>query len=499
MDYAPDFPIRTPGLLYDVNSFVPDVSGNYQTAPLPRTLALDITSGGSTVNVFVGAACLRINETNNRTFLGSRTKLFTDDGADLSPATTFSMITDGAWTFTAFNDRVIAANGVDPLRQRALDTSTDAFTAIGGAPRALIVLQHENAVLALGGATNSQGWYCSDTGDYTQWSAAPNNNADSGVLYGGIGGPLTAGATWDKYAIAFKANAMYAGVRVEEIDQAIRWTTINDQVGCVAPYAWTKTELGLVFISERDVLIYDGGKPLSIADKIRRKFFSTARFNIRRTFVTHDELERNIYFWCSSADGDVRWPTMAFVYNYRSGKWGKLPTIQTLGTAYVAARCPVAGSGLANNSLGAPVSFDDGTGPLEGQANLVVMYDADRAYLTNVCHRAIGGSGMTRHSTGKPSITTGYVGAPDMDSTLSRVLVVPETLGVDPESGIITTIREDASTTQQAAGISPTGMIDRVTVGRYFQANVTWPATIEKQTIAAMQPVFAPTGPKKGR
>lgn len=496
MDYAPDFPIRTPGLLYDVNSFVPDVSGNYQTAPVPLYKALTSITGGGVVGA------INILEPSGETvggwkFYGTKNKLYDNSFTDRTGATSFSMVTDGNWSFCGFGANVLAANGKDTIRSRDITSGTD-FVAIAGAPTSKVILVHENAILGLGGKTTPQGWACSDTGDHTQWSSSPNNNADSGTLYGGIGGPITAGTTWGKLAIAFKANAMYGGIRVEEIDQAIHWETLDSRVGCTAQNAHVTTELGIIFVSQRDILLFDGSKPLSIADKIRRTFFAASARNLDRIFLSHDELERNIYVWYNTTVNSDLHPHSAFVYNYRSGKWGKVPTIDVNGLTFTHARCPVQGATVAD-AYGR-FTADDLNTPLEGQTNHVIMESGSTSYLVDFAHRKVSGAAgpaITRATAGKPSFTTGYYGTPNMDQTLSRLLVIPETSGTNPESGTILTIKEDAQTYSKAASVNDKGMIDQVAIGRYFQATVTWPTTTAKQTIADVVPEFK--APIKGR
>lgn len=496
MDYAPDFPIRTPGLLYDVNSFVPDVSGNYVTAPV--ALIKTITASGATAGPVIAGFAVRSPGTPLNTgpdiFYGTLNKLLDASSVDVTGATSFSMSSTGGWSFCAYGANVLAANGKDLIRYRDI-TSGSNFTAIAGSPDAQVILTHENAIVALGGLTNPQGWACSDVGDFTQWSAAPNNGADSGTLYGGTGGPITAGTTWGKVAIAFKQGAMYGGVRVDEIDQAIHWETIDDQIGCVGLNAHVKTELGIIFVSKRDILLYDGSKPRSIADKVRRTFFAQVPYaSVYPTlFLTHDELERNIYVWHNVGQSDA-YPTRAFVYNYRSGKWGKLPTLQTNGTSFLYARAPMLGAVAPGDIVGAFSSNDLQT-PQESQSNQVILQDASLSYRAAFGYVSGAGLAITRASAGKPSLTTGYFGTPTEDNTINRVLFIPELSGTDPESGTIVPVAEDATTVAgNAASVNPKGMIDKVSTGRYFQASATWPTSVKRQVITEYIPQFHKVG-----
>lgn len=488
MEYAPDWPIRTPGLLYDVNNFVPEVSGNYQTAPV-----LDpFTAGRITAGGVIGAATYRLTGESASTFVaGNTTKLYRNaDGislpwTDASSGTTYSVATNGAWTFATFGDALFAANGNSVLQYF---TSGGSFVDLTGAPRAHIILEHHNALLALNiRGTNEAGWACSDTGDYTQWSAAPNNNADSGVFYGGSG-PLKAGNIWGKIAVAWKANAMFAGIRVEEIDQAIRWDRVQGPYGCIGPFAQVKTELGLIFVSQGDILIYDGSKPRSIADKLRLEFLRQTVISRSTIFLTYDEMEKNVYFWASITTGGNQneYPQGAYVFNLASGKWGKVSSAQRSGFTYDHIRCPVVDA--------VPADFYSTAFNYNQRLNLVVVESGGNSHVANMAHRS---TPRTRVTASKPSFTTGYVGTANRDQTLSRLLIVPEAAATNPESGTIITVKEDANTYSKAASINDKGMVDQVAIGRYFQATVTWPTSTGKQTIAEMVPEFKDE--KKGR
>ncbi len=515
MDYAPDQPLRTPDVLMDVSNLVPDVSGNYVTAPVTFECQ-SLTSTGSSDYVLAAAAFRHPTGGGINTFVtGTQKGLFAgaygNAGGKYS-TTTFNLGVNDSWCFASFGVNssgesiVLAANGTSVL-QATTGLGSTTFGDVTSSPSANIIFEHQNAIVALNISGNSDGWACSDTGDYRTWTPAAGNFADSGDLFGGVDGALTAGTTWEKWAIAFKSNAMYLGERVEEIDQAIHWERVGDFIGCAGLNGWIKTELGLIFVSMNDILLYDGSKPRSIADpKTRREFNRRIPTKRERIFLTHDDREKNIYFWYNGSASDI-WADSAFVFNYKSGKWGKVNTIQTNGTSYIQARCPV------KNAVGPLFYATTATGPggtqnLEGSgfgSNQFVVHNGGSNILAAFNYRATNSSGsaITRDSTnGKPSFTTGYIGQHDVDSTLGRFWVVTESFGRDttdaasgsntlPESATVTVIQDDLSTRPAGnAKISATGMIDCVEQGRYFQVKPTWPTSVHRQTISIMQPEF---------
>lgn len=502
MDYAPDAPIRTPDVLMDVSNLVPDVSGNYVTSPVTFEFA-SLTSTGSSDFVLGAADFVDAASGINLRAYGTGKKLYDQNNA-VATATTFNLGANDSWCFCAFGGSILAANGTSVI-QATTSLGSTSFTDVTSAPQAKIIFEHENAIVALNMSGNSDGWACSDTGDHRTWTPAAGNFADSGDLFGGIGGPLTAGTTWEKWAIAFKANAMYLGERVEEIDQTIHWEKVGDFVGCPALNGWIKTELGLIFVSQSDILIYDGSRPRSIADaKVRRAFNRRVPYFRNRIFLTHDDLEKNVYFWHNSFPQVDAYADSAFVFNYKSGKWGKVDTIQTNGTSYVQARCPVVGAVGTNffaNSLDGTQTGEFNT----AGSNHLVIHKSTSSIIGAMGYRATnsGGSAVTRDSTaGKPSFTTGYIGQHDVDSTLGRFWVVTESFGYNaagvqsgsnvlPESATVTVVEADLSTRSSSnVKINSTGMIDCVEQGRYFQIKPTWPTSVHRQTVSIMQPEF---------
>src|SRR5689334_12216184 len=97
MDYAPDQPLRTPDVLMDVSNLVPDVSGNYVTAPVTFEFQT-LTSTGSTDFVLAAATFRDLNETANYAFYGTGAKIYNDANTSVS-ATSYSVTANGSWSF----------------------------------------------------------------------------------------------------------------------------------------------------------------------------------------------------------------------------------------------------------------------------------------------------------------------------------------------------------------------------------------------------------------
>ena len=483
MDYAPDWSIHTPGVLTQVNDLVPTVNDTYLTsAPPVRTVG---TPGAEVL----GGALVRNTAGAGRMYAGTRVGLYewNAGGAswtDRDGGTTYSTQTAGFWCFAQFGDACIAANGHSVLQA----ATGGNFADIAGAPRAKIVFEHENALIALNAVGNTDGWYRSDTGDYTQWSANASNGVDSGDLYGGIGGPITAGCSWQNLAIAWKASAMYGGIRVDDVDEIIRWQKISSDVGCVGQYAHIATEVGIIFVSDRDILLFDGSKPRSIADKVRRSFLRASYGNRAGIFLTHDESERCVYFWIPVAGS--AYPVAAYVYNYKTGKWGYLSGISESVNVHSYLRCPLAN---ANHSDYSDIVLNGATKTNDySQVNAAFV---ETGVLVNFGHND---STTLRRSTAKPTLTTGYSGSPLQDQTTRRLVVVSETTNpVNPEFASVTGLKPGMSllggNVVRTAAVNEFGSADVAATDRFFSAFVRWPGTgVARQEVKDVQIEFQP-------
>lgn len=402
MEYWPDGDPLKPGVLVEVREFAPDNNDEY--VRVPSQAATGYTSLGAAT--CVGSAIVKNRAGTAKWFAGTPGAVYQSDGAggwtDRSGGTSFAATT---WDFCSFADNTIAANGASLLHV----ATTGAFSAIAGSPTgAKIIYVHKNAVVALGSTADPAAWARSVTGDHTNWTAAANNDADSGSLYGGIGGPIVAGCSFGNLAIAWKGAAMYAGVYVGNADpdaEVLKWEVVSDKYGCVAQFAHIETEVGLVFVSQRDIMLFNGGRPTSIADKIRKTWLKDAAGNRSRIFLTLDEANNHVYFWYSSSGASVC--NRAMIWNYKTGKWGRISDIDEGATSGGDARTPV-----RNANYHDFISLGGSTNSAE-IANLYF----------DIVARPLNHAGST-YASSTGLMRTGFRGNPNSDTQVARVYAI---------------------------------------------------------------------------
>lgn len=471
LDFAPDNSPHTPGNLTSISDFAPMVSGSYATTPGP--VAEGYTSFLTDV---VGAGVVKNKAGTAYLYAGTTAALWQANGTtgwtDRS-GKAYSTASTGTWEFLQYGDTTYAANGADTIQKATGGNFADTATA----PVARSIIAHENAIIALNLSTDSAGWARSDTGSDT-FTVTASNDADSGTFLSGSG-PVTAGTTFGNLAIAWKGDWMYGGRFVGDIDEKVRWDTLARGIGCCGQHAHISTEVGIIFVTNRDIMLFDGSAPRSIADKVRRWFFgqlsSTQRANI---WITHDEVDRCIYIWYPPSGST--YPTKALVYNYHLSKWGVLSSISTSTTTYSYVRCPVRGANYTDYlAVGGMTS---NTNLLS--ANVVFVSASSAGKLVNFSRK-----NNTAIRSGAPSMTTGYIGQPDRDTRLDGLYIVPETdnWALTPSSATVTTWGESLVQTIPPAFTTSATMDDRynprfTAEGRFHRVAINWASATGQDT-----------------
>lgn len=457
LDYAPDFPKNSPGIITAMAEWFPTVNDTYKQTPVPLTD--NFSSPGPEVT---GSALVKTKSGQVLIYAGTGSKIYQGNGAtSWTDRSGTSYSASDTWQFAQFGDITLAANGNDFIQQ----ATGIAFSDIATSPKAKIVFIHENGVIAANTSADPAGWYRSDTGDPTNWTATAANDVDSGTLAGGVGGPITAGTVLGNLAILWKSSAMYGGLFVGDVDEKIRWQMISPKIGCVGINAFIETELGIIFVSERDVMLFDGSRPRSIADKIRKALITAINSNRKNVFLTHDEIERCVYIWYPT--GSDTYPTRAIIYNYRTGKWGARTSVTstTVSTTYL--RCPVQNSNYTDMVATGGIA----TNPFR-QANFAWGSGAG-GRLLNFAYQV---GSATRPVA--PSMSTGYIGRPDQDSTLVRLRIINENVG-EPVATFAGFSYNSTLNVSKAytGGIDQDGNGNTNINNRFFRADLTWPTS----------------------
>jgi hypothetical protein len=242
----------------------------------------------------------------------------------------------GAADYTAMANCQFAAYGSVTLAAsltNTLQASTGgAFAAVATAPKAQCIAVMSNTVV-LGNYNNGSavpdGWFASATGDYTNWTAAANNAVASGRLLD-TPGPINAMATLNDQVIAWKSRGMYLG-RSVPAPVYWSWQLLSADVGCVGPDAWVHTDAGIVFASERDVFLYDGGAVRSIAGGVVRNALYSGITSFSETRLTYEPAQSLVYVFVKRGSSGTAGSDTGFAWNHQSNKWGQLGTTATGG------------------------------------------------------------------------------------------------------------------------------------------------------------------------
>jgi hypothetical protein len=486
LDYAPDADIKTPGLIRRLSNFVPTPYNTYTPAPAPLIESYATPLANSDV---VGSALIKNAAGGQILYAGTTGKLWKAGGVATFLDVSGAAYTTGGntWSFAQYSNQTIAANGADNMQ---VSTGGNFSNLSASAPSAKIVVIHENAAVAFNTVSAPDGWYRSDTGDVTNWTASAANDVDTGNLRG-VGGQIVAATVYGPLVLAWKTNAMYAGLFAGgaggALDPKIRWDFVpgGTGVGCVAQHAHIETEIGVIFVSDRDIMVFDGGRPRSItANKVRNYFY---RFFVSRNqcFITHNEIERNIFIWYAISG---TFPTRALVFNYDTGHWGELSTVSTALTAYDYVRCPVRGVNYTDYTSVGGIIPNSG---LEANVVWLSPHAGTGAVLAN-----FAASKQQIPATG-PQMVTGVWGNAQQDSTWTKILQIGGTNGTPTiSSGILgvypnSTLSAPASVT---GAVGPDGQLDVVANGRYMSATINWAASGTVHEVSDLVPQQTPAG-----
>lgn len=462
MRYNPDGSILEPGLIRQCINFAPNNNGAY--GRIPALVAATTTA--LTTGRCLGAAVVKNLAGTPKLYAGSSTKPYQANGSggwtDRSGGTSY---TAAGWEFCAFGDQTIAANG----DTRPVMATTGNFASLTQAPvGAKIIFPHANGLIALNTTADGASWARCKSGDSATWTPASNNDADTGTLYGGIGGPVIAGGAWENLALAWKSRAMYAATYRGNYDPdqpVLDWRIVATDIGCVAQNAHIATEVGEVFVSERGIMLFNGNKPFPIDGPIRKTFMREAMVNRSRIFCTLDEGRNHVYIWISPSGASFC--TAAYIWNYREDTWGHTDELaDKTSLTHGDLRTPV-----RNANYQDMVAIGGFTTNTTETANFIFSDTGD--YLLS-----LSGQVYTSASpTGDAVLQTGLLGVPGMDVTIKRVIPVVDAYIVSNTAPTLEVLVFDSNLnlleTTSPIALSSYGQWDVVRTGRYLQLQIT--------------------------
>jgi hypothetical protein len=323
LGFVPDAPTTTPGVLTDCAQLIPSEKG-MQSAPS----AVGITGLSALPAAARGAAVLVNTSGTRRTIVGTQTRLFELSGSTYSEVTgiTYTGSSENRWMFAQFGDAALATNDTERIQASTSGT----FAGITAAPLARIIISVPNFVLAFntndssGSATfgdSPDRWWCSAFQNHTDWTPATTTQCTTGRLVES-GGEISAAAPFGSGCVAYKARAMYLGQYVGP-PVVFQFDRIPGEQGCVGPEAVCDIGGAHIFVGEDNIWLYDGTRPVPIAQEIRQWFFNDISATYKyRTIVTYDRNNGRVWVFYPSTVSSGN-PDSAVVYHLNKKRWGR--------------------------------------------------------------------------------------------------------------------------------------------------------------------------------
>ena len=319
LGYLPDHDPTVVGVLTDCSGVVPTFRG-MAGAPAPE--AASIATLAATC---VGSALLTLLDGTTRIFAGTATNLYETGSStwtDVSRAATYTTGTSGRWRFAQQENVSFAANGADTLQA---SVSSGAFSCVAGAPIANIVEAVGKFVFGVNTATATNQIAWSALGDYTDWVTSVATQAGSDTVTETPGG-ITAFRRFGITAILYKRNSMYLGTNVGP-PNIWQFDLIPGVAGALSQEVvvniGTPENPKHIFMGEDNFYVYDGSKPIPIADdSVRNSVFDfIQKSRDYACTAMHDANNSRVYFWYPTTDSDI--PDKCVVYHYKKNRWGR--------------------------------------------------------------------------------------------------------------------------------------------------------------------------------
>lgn len=215
-------------------------------------------------------------------------------------------VADADWGATNFNDLLLLVNGTQRMKWNGTTLAN-----IGGSPPAgAKYITNDNVRV----------WMAE--GDTIHWCAFQNQDnwtaaEDSGSVqyYTPNGGVITALTEFygDKWVFKKDSMAVIKGTNYYNFSLV----SVSNDIGCVNHKTVKEVGDTLFWLGENDVYAHQGGKPISIGQKIRKYLDAINRAHIDKCCAITDGLR---YYLCL-VTGAATEPNIRLVYDPRYGVW----------------------------------------------------------------------------------------------------------------------------------------------------------------------------------
>ena len=228
---------------------------------------------------------------------------------------------------TQFGNATICAMGAAAGTPTVVSTGGNFAALGGGSPSAEIAVTVRGCVLLFnyydGANTYTDGWWASDTFDYTTWTPATSNEAANGRLLD-TNGPIVAAITIDDVVYAFKTDSIYRGTYVGR-PLIWQWDCVVRGIGAVSGAKSAICAAGneILFaassangVTQTNIMRFDGvSQPRWIDAEVGVPSVGSA-ISVSADFLFDDSTQTLYITYHLSASRSI------YAYNLTTGLWG---------------------------------------------------------------------------------------------------------------------------------------------------------------------------------
>lgn len=410
LGFAPDADPVTLGIFLDCTNVIPYATG-FQGAPSAVAVAAATLAAEAR-----GAVVATKLDGSRRIFAGTQTKLYELVGSswtDRSAAGSYTGSSESRWSFCQFGDTTVASNLSDAMQS----SSSGAFAAIAGAPKAKIVVSaSSNFVIAFNTNDGTFGsspdrWWCCAQSDQTSWTPSVSTSANTGRLVA-VEGPIQAALTLGDYVVAYKQRAIFVGSYAGP-PVVWQWNLVpGGEAGAVGQEAVCDIGGAHFIVSNDNFWLFDGTRPAPIGNGIVRQWFlsnSSALYRYR-TKAIYDKQNNLVRVFYPSI-GSTGTCDACLVYHVTAQKWGRADVSIEAPINYIS-------PGVTIDGMDSYASTIDTLPNIPVDSQYWLSGGQVPAYF-NTSHQLVSLNGSTVSS----SFTTADMGDDDTVSTIERVRV----------------------------------------------------------------------------
>lgn len=329
LGFVPDIDAGTSGAVLDCTNVVPMSSG-IKAAPT----AVSVDGVPALAAACRGAAVVTKLDDTRRILAATASNIYElSSGSWVSRASGFSLSSDDRWDFAQFGNSTLAATPTAAIQESTGST----FSAISGAPQAKILEIASDFVLAFNTNDSSDQWRCSALFNASDWTISGSTQAASGYLRS-TPGAITAAKAFGNQVVAYKDRSMYLGRYTQGGAEVWQWELLPVDIGCIGIDAVTDLGgAGHIFVGRSDIMLFDGTRPISIAEGAVRQWFynNVSQTYLYKTTVIHDKQNSVVWIFYPSTASSVC--DQALVYHLVTKQWGRCTQTIEAALNYVSA------------------------------------------------------------------------------------------------------------------------------------------------------------------